>query len=67
MRLAVLLILLLSSVAFADDEKDLLRLENLNLKLEILARDFQQTKAQRDALQAKIEKEKKEKEAKAKN
>ena len=55
--LVLLFFLLFASPAFAQSETDLLKLENLNLKIELTARTFKELMAERDQLKAKIDTE----------
>ena len=55
--LVLLFLLLLASPAFAQSEMDLIKLENLTLKLELTARAFKEFTVERDALKAKIDAE----------
>lgn len=50
----LIFILLFALPAFAQTETDLLKLDNLKLRMELMARDFRDIKAEADALEAKI-------------
>lgn len=50
----VFFLLLFVSPVFAQSEVDMLKLENLKLRMELMARDFNAIKAEADALEAKI-------------
>ncbi len=51
---------LLPALALAQSEADQLRLQNYELRMEIMARDFNEIKTRRDELKARIDKQAKE-------
>lgn len=56
MKILIFLLLLVSPV-FAQSETDLLRLENYNLRMELMAREFKDLRDRHDALRMKVDKE----------